>query len=79
MTDSEYIKIYTGSVVLVQMITQRLQDIGINAIIKDENESGRLAGFATSLVSFPELYVHESELDKAVPIVETVRTEMGID
>lgn len=76
MTDSEYIKIYTGGSIIVQLINQRLQDIGINAIIKDETESGRLAGFGATLIGQPEIYVHESEIDKAVLIVEAVRSEM---
>jgi len=74
--DSNYVKIYTGNTIVVQLIKQRLEDIGINPIIKDETESGRLAGFATAIPSFPEVYVHESELDKAVHIVEAVRGEM---
>ncbi|OIQ17004.1 DUF2007 domain-containing protein [Lacinutrix sp. MedPE-SW] len=74
--DSNYVKIYTGNTIIVQLIRQRLQDIGINPIIKDETESGRLAGFGTTLPGQPEVYVHESELDKAVRIVEAVRGEM---
>lgn len=76
MPHSDYIKIYTGNTILVQLIEQRLQDIGINPVIKDETESGRLAGFGASLVGMPEIYVHKKELDKAVKIVETVRAEM---
>ncbi len=76
MTDSNYIKIYTGNFIVVQLIKQRLEDIGINPIIKDETESGRLAGFGASLPGMPEIYVHENELDKAVIIVESVRSEM---
>ena len=76
MTDSEYIKIYTGNTIIIQVIKQRLEDAGINPIVKDETESGRLAGFATAIPTFPEIYVHESETDKAVSIVETVRGEM---
>lgn len=77
MTDSNYIKIYTGNNIIVQLIKQRLEEIDISPIIKDETESGRLAGFgATTLAGLPEIYVHEKELDKAVPIVEIVRSEM---
>ena len=78
MPHTDYIKIYTGNGIIVQIIKQRLEDIDINPIIKDESESGRLAGFATSIPSFPEIYVHENELDKAVKIVETVRSEMEV-
>jgi hypothetical protein len=76
MTDSEYIKIYTGGTIIVQIIKQRLEAEGINPIIKDETESGRLAGFGATLIGQPEVYVHESETAVAVRIVETVRSEM---
>jgi len=76
MTDSEYIKIYTGGTIIVQIIKQRLEAEGINPIIKDETKSGRLAGFGATLIGQPEVYVHESETAVAVRIVETVRSEM---
>ncbi|MDG1715214.1 DUF2007 domain-containing protein [Lacinutrix sp.] len=76
MTDSEYIKIYTGGTIIVQIIKQRLEAEGINPIIKDETESGRLAGFGATLIGQPEVFVHESETAVAVRIVETVRSEM---
>lgn len=78
MTDSSYIKIYTGNFIVVQLIKQRLEDLGISPIIKDETESGRLAGLADTLHGLPEVYVHENELDQAIPIVESVRSEMEI-
>lgn len=78
MSHSNYIKIYTGNMIIVQLMKQRLEDIGINPVIKDELESGRLAGFASPNPSFPEIYVHENELNKAVRVVETVRSEMEV-
>jgi len=76
MTESEYIKIYTGGSIIVQLIKQRLEAEGINPIIKDETESGRLAGFGASLIGQPEVFVHETETDKAVRIVELVRSKL---
>jgi len=76
MTESEYIKIYTGGTIIVQLIKQRLEAAGINPVIKDETESGRLAGFGASLVGQPEVFVHETETDKAVRIVELVRSKL---
>lgn len=76
MADSEYIKIYTGGTIIIQVIKQRLEDAGINPVIKDETESGRLAGFGSSLTGQPEIYVHESEFETASGIVETVISEM---
>ncbi len=71
-----YTKIYTGNFILIQLMVSRLDDIGISTIVKDESESGRLAGFGASIQGHQELYVHNDELEKAVPVVESVRTEM---
>lgn len=76
MNASEYIKIYTGSFVITKLIISRLEEIGISPVIKDETESGRLAGFGAAIPGSQELYVHEDELDKAVPLVEEVRSGM---
>ena len=76
MSEDNYIKIFSGNFIMVQLMMSRLEDIGIEPIIKDESESGRLAGFGSSIQGFQELYVHKDELDKAVPIVELVRSEM---
>lgn len=74
--ESHYRKIYTGNFIIVQLITTKLEDIGIEPIIKDESESGRLAGFGASIQGQQEVYVHENEVDKALPIVESVKAEM---
>jgi hypothetical protein len=46
--ESNYSKLYTGSFIVVQLITQNLEKQGITPIVKDETESARLAGFGTS-------------------------------
>jgi hypothetical protein len=74
--ETHYTKIYTGNFILVQLMVTRLSDIGISAIIKDESESGRLAGFGAPIQGQQELFVHNDELDKAILIVESVKTEM---
>ena len=72
----DYIKIFSGSFIIVQLVMDRLQSAGISAIVKDETESGRLAGFAASIPGFQELYVSKDEVDYAVPIVEEVSAEL---
>ncbi|WP_452220979.1 putative signal transducing protein [Lacinutrix salivirga] len=76
MEGSEYIKIFTGNFIVVQLIRDRLEAIGINPIIKDESESARMAGFGTFSQGLQELYVNNDELDRSVAIVESVRSEM---
>jgi hypothetical protein len=78
MNDSEYIKIFSGSFIVAQLIVDRLHNIGINAIVKDESESGRLAGFASSIQDYQELYVSKEEIEYAIPVVEAVKDELEI-
>ena len=72
MTESNYTKIYTGNFIITQIIVDRLQEKGISAVVKDESESGRLAGFGASIQGQQELYVNNEELDDAINIVEDV-------
>lgn len=74
----DFVKIFSGSFIIVQLIVDRLEGIGIKAIVKDESESGRLAGFASSIPGFQELYVSKDELDYAIPIVEEVNAELKL-
>ena len=72
----DYIKIFSGSFIIVQLVLDRLKGAGINAIIKDESESGRLAGFGSAIQGFQELYVSKDEVDFAIPIVDEVNAEL---
>jgi len=56
--------LYSGSIVDVQRVKALLEENNIYPIIKDENESARLAGFgAPSMMQ--QLLVLDSELEKA--------------
>ena len=78
MNDSEYIKIFSGSFIVAQLIVDRLHNIGISAIVKDESESGRLAGFASSIQDYQEVYVSKNEAEYAITIVEAVKDDLEI-
>ncbi|WP_397362391.1 putative signal transducing protein [Olleya sp. R77988] len=71
--ETDYIKIFEGNFIIVQLVKTRLEDIGINPIIKDQNESGRLGGFVHDIPRIPEVFVHESEVKKAMQIVNNIR------
>ena len=75
MNDSNYIKIFTGNFIIVQRIVADLEKENINAIIKDETESGRLAGFGAPIQGQQEVFVNKDELDKAVLILERITAE----
>lgn len=73
--DSDYKKIYTGNLLIVQHIVNRLNAIDISPIIKDESASQRMTGFPMPEDLLQEVYVHNDEWDKALPIVEQVKVE----
>ncbi len=50
--------------------SHKLHGIGIEAVVKDEAESARLAGFASSMLGQVEVYVHKDEAAKAAQIIE---------
>ena len=72
---SQYSKVYSGSFIVVQLITQNLEKEDIKAIVKDETESARLAGFGTPAYGFQEVYVHLSEKHKAEGVVANTLAE----
>ncbi|MCP4976373.1 MAG: DUF2007 domain-containing protein [Maribacter sp.] len=67
---SNYKKIFTGESLLAKQIVGKLHEIGIEAVVKDEAESARLAGFASSMLGQVELYVNNDEVESATKIVE---------
>lgn len=78
MEESEYIKIFSGTFIIVQLVKDRLESVGINAILKDESGLGEHSGFSATNPGYQELYVSRDELDYAIPIVESVRADLEI-
>ncbi len=66
----DFIKIFTGNAIDVLALRNALEEKNIIAIIKDDSESARLAGFGMVAPGLQELFVHEDELDQAIRIVE---------
>ena len=68
--DSNYTRIFIGNLAKAQSISSRLKEVDIIAVIKDEAESARLAGFASSMLGDAEVFVHNDELAKAEKALE---------
>ena len=68
--ESHYIKIHAGNLLIVQLIKSNLEDIGIVPILKDDMKTGFTAVLATDYEGLVEVYVHEDEVDKAIPVVQ---------
>ena len=66
---NKHVRILTSSAIIVQGAAQILKEHGIIALIKNINESGRLAGFGT-LPNEVELHVLELEAEAALELIK---------
>ena len=69
----DFIKIFTGNAINVLALRNALEEKNIVAVIKDDSESARLAGFGMVAPGLQEVFVHEDELDQAIRIVEALK------
>lgn len=72
----EHIHIFTGTSILVNRLAFLLDEASIPSIIKNEVESGRLAGFGTTGGAV-ELYIFNTDKDKANLIIENFKKEIS--
>lgn len=63
--DSNYTRIFVGNAIVAKGVINQLEEIRITPVVKDEAESARLAGFASSMLNETEVYVHNDELERA--------------
>jgi hypothetical protein len=68
-----FIKIFTGNSIKVLSIMNSLEDKNIIAVVKDDSESARLAGFGMVAPGLQEVFVHQDELDEAIRIIESLK------
>lgn len=66
---SDYVRVYTGPLVIVKMLQSHLQDVGIHPIIKDKLESGIRGGFGGGMPDLIQVFIHKDEVEKAGPII----------
>ena len=74
--ETDYIKIYSGNAIIGKRIELELLDLGISPVIKDEAESARLAGFASSMLGTIELHVSQDEKEKALAVVAKITASL---
>lgn len=72
MLESNYLKVYTGNFIIAQLIFDKLDEIGINPILKEDNQTGISAVMVEDYQALIEVYVHKDEAAKAIPIVEDI-------
>ncbi|CAL2062480.1 putative signal transducing protein [Tenacibaculum sp. 190524A05c] len=73
---SGYIKLFSGTSILVNRLAYILDETGIASIVKDNKESGRLAGFGT-LGQSVDLLINESDYEKAKESLDFFHKEIS--
>jgi len=63
------IRVFTGTEVLVYLLKERLEEVDISALIKDDFQSGITVGFVSGVPSAIDLYIQESDFKIAEPII----------
>ena len=76
MTDSNYTKIYTGDILIVQRIVSELEKLNIIPVIKDQTDSGLLPIFGSSNSILKQVYVHKDEIEKATIVMDGMSSEL---
>lgn len=69
------IKIFSGSEILAKNLQQKIEDAGINTVIKDNIQSARLGGFGNTDLAV-EVFIQEVDFGKANPIIEEFRLSL---
>jgi hypothetical protein len=65
-------KIFSGSEILAQALQQKIEEKGVNTVLKNNIQSARLAGFGSSNLAV-EVFIQEIDFGKANPIIEEFR------
>lgn len=68
--DKGVVRIYTGSEVLVGRLKAILEEAGITSMVRDEFQASISAGFVSGVPSALDLYIQESDVVAAEPILE---------
>ena len=65
-------KIFSGSEILAKALQQKIEEVGIDTVIKDNIQSARLGGFGSMDLAV-EVFIQEIDYGKAHPIIEEFR------
>lgn len=66
---NDLIRVFTGTEVLVYLLKERLEEVEISSLIKNDFQSGLTVGFISGVPSAVDLYIQESDMKEAEPII----------
>lgn len=65
-------KVFSGSEILALALQEKIEEIGVNTIVKNNIQSARTAGFGSTGQAV-ELFIQETDFAKANPVIEEFR------
>ncbi len=75
---SKHIKFFVGSLIEIQRLQLDLDDKQIPSLVKNNFQSGIRSGFYGGSPSQVELFIYMEDKEKAQPILENFKKDMGI-
>lgn len=75
---SKHINLFTGSLIEIQRLQIDLDDNEIPSMVKNNFQSGLRSGFYGGSPSQVQLFIFEEDSEKALPILEAFKQQMGI-
>ena len=65
-------KVFSGSEILADALKQKIEEVGVEVVKKDNLQSARMSGFGSSYLAV-ELFVDERYYGKISPVLEEFR------
>jgi hypothetical protein len=72
----ETVRIYTGSDILAKALVDRLEEVNITPILRDDEQSGVMFGSGNKFDDQVRIFVRKDELAMAQPIVDAYLKEI---
>lgn len=75
---SKHVKFFVGSLIEIQRLQLDLDENQIPSLVKNNFQSGISSGFYGGSPSQVELFIFQEDQEKATPILEKFKIDMGI-
>lgn len=76
--NSKHINFFVGSLIEIQRLQLDLDDEEIPSLVKNNFQSGLRSGFYGGSPSQVQLFIYEKDLEKAKPILENFKKDLGL-
>lgn len=65
-------KVFSGSEILAMALKLKIEEAGVNTVVKNNIQAARLSGFG-SIGQAVEVFIEETDFAKANPVIEEFR------